>query len=49
MKKGSWGRCAEDRAEWHCKNNRHLQGHHFCGSAVLEGGGLFETIVWWEL
>ena len=18
----------EDRAEWHCKNNRHLRGHH---------------------
>ena len=18
----------EDRAEWHCKNSRHLQGHH---------------------
>ena len=28
MKKGSWGRCAEDRAEWHCKNNHHWQGHH---------------------
>ena len=28
MKKGSCCRFYEGRAEWHCRNNRHLQGHH---------------------